>query len=492
MKLLEQIQHYGRVTPNAPAYRFKGQTLTYAQLCERADRIARQILHKQPQNRSPIAVFGGKSLLMLLCFVACMKAGRAYLPIDCGTPPQRIQRMLALAGAGLVLATDDFSAKYCPVWSSEELWRLAEQEAPQLSLNPVSGGDIAYIIFTSGSTGDPKGVRVTADNLDGFLDWSASLTKGQIYLNQSPFSFDLSVMSLYTPLYWGGCSVSVDYGADTDFSALFTHLSNSKAEVWVSTPSFAKLCLFEGSFTEALLPRMHTFLFCGEPLQPATVEELFLRFPRCRILNTYGPTEATVAVTSVEITREMCGATSLPAGRAMPGTALQILNQDGTLVPNGEKGEVAILGGSVAAGYVQPGSSRFDCFGELPRYRTGDLGRLQGDMLYLEGRSDDQLKYHGYRVELGDIEANLLRLPYVAQAAVLPKMRGGQVQSLTAFAVLRQGEPDLGFATAQRIRADLKHLLPGYLVPRRIVLLKELPLTENGKLNRNKLREQID
>ena len=175
------------------------------------------------------------------------------------------------------------------------------------------------IIFTSGSTGTPKGVKITADCLNHFLEWSVGLggpaeeKQGAVFLNQAPFSFDLSVMD---------------------------SLKDSGAGVWVSTPSFTELCLADPGFEERLLPRLRAFLFCGETLPCATVRWLKSRFPQAVVVNTYGPTESTVAVTEVEITDTMAaGSSPLPVGRARPGTRIEIRNEKGAALPEGEQGE---------------------------------------------------------------------------------------------------------------------------------------------------------
>ncbi len=202
------------------------------------------------------------------------------------------------------------------------------------------------IIFTSGSTGTPKGVKITADCLNHFLEWSVGLggpaeeKQGAVFLNQAPFSFDLSVMDLYTCLACGGTLWCLEKEVQEDYQKLMDSLKDSGAGVWVSTPSFAELCLADPGFEERLLPRLRAFLFCGETLPCATVRRLKSRFPQAVVVNTYGPTESTVAVTEVEITDTMAaGSSPLPVGRARPGTRIEIRNEKGAALPEGEQGE---------------------------------------------------------------------------------------------------------------------------------------------------------
>lgn len=486
MKLLEAIARFGKETPDAPACRFRGEVLTFAQLCAGSDALA---VHLARAGEGPVAVCGGHGVLMPLCFLACLKARRTYVPVDCSVPGSRVRRMLELAGVSLVLAVEPLPCDGFCVWENAEIARrAASREAGPALL--ADAGAIAYILFTSGSTGEPKGVRVTAGSLDAFTEWAAQLAGQGVYLGQAPYSFDLSVMSLYPALVTGGCTASVDCGRGTDYAQWFRELAQAGPEVWVSTPSFARLCLRERSFCNALLPGLRAFVFCGEALPPELAERLFERFPGCRVLNTYGPTETTVAVTSVELSPGDC-AEILPVGRARPGVGLQTLGLNGQPLPDGECGEVAILGECVAAGYTPGADNRpFDLFEGRQRYHTGDIGCLRGGMLWLHGRGDRQVKLHGCRVELDDIERNLLRVADVEDAAVLPKLTGDRVDWLVAFVVLQAGAPQ-GFDAASRVRGELLQLLPPYLVPRRVVVLPALPLTPNGKLDWSKLKELI-
>lgn len=228
----------------------------------------------------------------------------------------------------------------------------------------VSGKDTWYIIFTSGSTGTPKGVQISADCLNHYLDWSVGLGSaaeekdGQVFLNQAPFSFDLSVMDLYTSLASGGTLYCLEKTVQSDYRLLMQSLGASKANVWVSTPSFAEVCLSEKSFSEELLPKLQVFLFCGETLGNRTVQKLQERFPKAAVVNTYGPTESTVAVTDVLVTPQMARETEpLPVGRAKPGTRIEIRDEAGTVLPDGEKGEIIILGDTVSTGYYRPGGA---------------------------------------------------------------------------------------------------------------------------------------
>jgi D-alanine--poly(phosphoribitol) ligase subunit 1 len=264
----------------------------------------------------------------------------------------------------------------------------------------------------------------------------------------------------------------------------------------VSTPSFARLCLAERSFDESMLPALRRFLFCGETLPPDLAASLLDRFPGAEVWNTYGPTEATCATTSVRVDRALLAREGpLPVGRTKPGTKILVVGEEGIPAPAGSRGEIVIAGPNVSVGYLGRPDSSAQAFFELDgvrAYRTGDQGRFEGDMLFFEGRADDQVKLHGYRVELGDVEANLRALSRVREAVVVPVLKDGVPDSLAAFVVLEGGA--FGESPAQvtsALRAELRDRLPVYMLPRRVELVDALPTNLNGKTDRRRLAEML-
>jgi D-alanine--poly(phosphoribitol) ligase subunit 1 len=436
-----------------------------------------------PPDRSPVAIQGHKQAEMLIGFLGGVKAGHPYIPLDSSLPPQRLQAILDAAGAKL-FTVDEIKATTSTGATGISL--QAESPAPD---------DIWYIIFTSGSTGEPKGVMITRGCLESFLSWTLqeqrfALTE-EVFLNQAPFSFDLSVMDLYSSLATGGTLFSVTQDEVTEPRRLFEALGRSGTTVWVSTPSFARMCLMQPTFNDQMLPSVAKFWFCGETLAPEIAAELLRRFPRAEVWNTYGPTEATVATTSIQITASVLDRHSpLPVGRPRPGSQLLIRDLDGHPVQPGTRGEILIAGPNVSLGYINRPDLTARVFLEHEgqrAYRTGDAGHFEGDLLFFEGRLDFQIKLHGYRIELGDIEANIHKLRDVQDAVVIPAMRDNRPEFLVAFAVLRRVPAESEFALSQRLRQELAARLPEYMVPRKFVFLQEFPTTPNGKIDRQKL-----
>jgi D-alanine--poly(phosphoribitol) ligase subunit 1 len=436
-------------------------------------------------NRAPIAVRGHKEPEMLIAFLAAVKSGRPYVPIDSSIPDQRAQKIIEASGAARTLTPDAIA-------------QLGDEPAVA-KFARVERDDSFYILFTSGSTGEPKGVMITLANLTHFVDWMLAEQRfaaaGEVFLNQAPFSFDLSVMDTYLSLVTGGTLFSVTKDHVANLRALFDAFRESEITTWVSTPSFATMCLIEKTFAAPMLPNLRRFLFCGETLPSETAAQLLDRFPNAEVWNTYGPTEATVATTSIRVDRSIIEEWNpLPVGAVMGGTMILIRGEDGKAVVEGERGEIVIAGPNVSPGYLGRPDLTERAFFELEgmrAYRTGDWGRQRDGLIFFEGRMDNQVKVSGYRIELGDLEANLRAIPGIADAVVLPVGQGTRVDSLAAFVIQSADEGGSDFERAARIKTALAQRLPAYMVPRKFHFLEAFPMTANGKADRRALAEQL-
>jgi len=485
VNLIEQIDHWALAAPNAIAHISGDQRLTYGELRRRSDALAGHLAKRFGEDRSPIAVLGHREPEILIAFLGAVKSRRPYVPLDTVLPQQRIDKILAISRPALLLTPEDV-AKLSSVAASGSTTR-AQRDDP------------FYILFTSGSTGEPKGVIITLGCLEHFVGWMLEEQKfvplGETFLNTAPFSFDLSVMDLYCSLATGGTLFSIGRDLVANPKMLYRALGNSDATTWVSTPSFAQMCLVEEKFAEGMLPRVRRFLFCGETLAAQTAVRLLERFPRAQVWNMYGPTEATVATTSVRIDLSILEKYSaLPVGRVMPGTDVLVVNEAGETLPANKRGEIVIAGPNVSPGYLGRPDLTAAVFFEhcnWRAYRTGDRGRFRDGLLFFEGRMDSQLKLSGYRIEVGDVEANLLALPSVRDAVVTPVIKNGAAQSLAAFVVLSRRIEASHFELTQSLRRQLAERLPVYMLPRKFVFLDAFPLTANGKADRARLAQSL-
>lgn len=502
MELLEKISNYAKLHPEQVAVYTDGsqtQSLTYGCLETYANRLAGYIKQTVPGDQSPIIVYGHKDPFMLVCFLACVKAGHSYCPIDCSNPQSRTEAVIKAVNPALVLTTEDSEFMHSRILSLQMISDICQDERYSICReDAVKAEDVFYIIFTSGSTGVPKGVQITYACLNSFLKWSSSLgprasaqADGCVFLNQAPFSFDLSVMALYTSLYVGGTLWCLTKALQSDPAAMLLSMKNSNAGVWVSTPSFADICLANPDFDRQLLSELSMFFFCGEVLTNRTAKKLHQRFPGVTVLNTYGPTEATVAVTEVEITEEMCDTKDpLPVGRAKPGTKICIMDEHEQECADGQRGEITIIGDTVSSGYynnpeVTKRSFSSSTQGGLTQrmYRTGDEGYLKAGMLHYCGRLDSQIKLHGFRIEIEDIECNIMKIPGIEKAVVVPIEKMGKIKYLVAVVVTKNTYAS-SFDGSQALREQMRVFVPEYMIPKKFVFVDSIPVTSNGKTDR--------
>lgn len=504
MTILEKITSNAMKYPERIMYHLdkgmseKEEELTWNDLEIFSDKLA-AYLDRTLKGNTPVVVYGHKSPYMIVCFLACVKSGRAYCPVDVSVPLNRVEIIIEEVNPEIILSTECLETHYKNVLYLDSICSIIENESGVIEKEKqVQAEDIFYIIFTSGSTGNPKGVQITRDCLDNFVKWARSLDNNRLqkekhytFINQAPFSFDLSVMDLYLTLYTGGTLWALDKERQSDMKLLLESLEKSQANVWVSTPSFVDVCLSDKKFSNIILPKLEMFLFCGEILSNRTVNRLQIAFPDSSIINTYGPTESTVAITEISITSEINNKYNpLPIGKEKEGTWVSIVDESGKDVPDGEKGEIVIIGNTVSIGYWKNTERTNKVFGikdingKLYRcYHTGDKGYRKDGFLFYCGRIDLQVKLHGYRIEIEDIENNLMKIPYIRQAVVLPNYRGEQVKSIIAYVVTRERVDD-SFEYSQKIRFELKQYLPEYMIPKKIVFLEQLPMTNNGKVDR--------
>jgi D-alanine--poly(phosphoribitol) ligase subunit 1 len=485
VNLIERIDQWALTAPGAIAHISRDRMLTYGELRRRSDALAAYLTDRFGAGRAPIAVLGHRESEMLIAFLGVVKSRRPYVPLDTVLPRQRIDKVLAISRPALLLTPEDVK-------------KFSSSTAPAPATRP-KGDDPFYILFTSGSTGEPKGVIITLRCLEHFVAWMLDEQKfvhlGETFLNTAPFSFDLSVMDLYCSLATGGTLFSISRDLVANPKMLYRALENSGVSTWVSTPSFAQMCLVEEKFTDAMLLRIRRFLFCGETLAAQTAARLLKRFPQAQVWNMYGPTEATVATTSVRIDRSILEKyPALPVGRPMPGTDVFVVNEARKILPESEPGEIVIAGPNVGPGYLgRPDLTASAFFEHFDRraYRTGDQGRFSDGLLFFEGRMDSQVKVSGYRIELGDVEANLLALPSVRDAVVTPVIKNGAAESLAAFVVLTGQTEASHFKLTQSLRQQLAERLPVYMLPRKFVFRDDLPLTANGKVDRARLAQSL-
>lgn len=509
MKLLARIQETAEINADRIAFKnvFLKESITYGELNDKSNRVANYISRAGGKRGTPVIVYGHKKSDMLICFLGCVKSGHPYCPVDISTPIDRVKDIVDISKTDLFIETEpieiDVPHKIC----EDELRNIYAKESGILDETlHVENDETFYIIFTSGSTGKPKGVQISANCLDNFLVWMEHIGNGNyfensnsIFLNQAPYSFDLSVMDVYTSLFVRGTIWALDKRMNESMAEMFEAFEKSQISIWVSTPSFVNMCLVNKKFNQKLLPKLTLFLFCGETLTNHTAEVLKERFPNAVIINTYGPTETTVAVTEVIVDDKLITSSkNLPIGRPKPGTDIFIMDDEGNIISeNCSRGEIVIAGNTVTTGYLnqpQLSSEKFITLDienrKLRAYKTGDEGYFDKDLLFYCGRKDFQLKVNGYRIELGDIESNILSIENILYCVVLPIVKKEENKGLIAF-VVTKSYVENEFAYAQELRNKLSSKIPKYMIPKKFIFLKSMPMTTNGKCDRRQLEQMI-
>ncbi|MFY4774406.1 D-alanine--poly(phosphoribitol) ligase subunit DltA [Metabacillus sp. RGM 3146] len=502
MDLYNQITYWAETKPTLPVFINETGTLTYEELFKQSAALSVFLEEMLGDDPSPVLIYGHMQLAMLPCFIGTVKSGRAYIPVDSSIPLERVQKIIEDSDTKAILALSslpfEITAQKFVITSTNLEERFRQYEGRSLPHHKeVRGDDTFYIIYTSGSTGNPKGVQISYDNLIYFSEWLIKdfhLENNQRFLNQAPFSFDLSVMDLYPGILTGGTLWAISKDLVGNPKALFHQLSQSCLDVWTSTPSFVEMCLaFEG-FSAELLPNLNVFLFCGETLSAETVKKLYARFPESIVYNTYGPTETTVAVTQLRVTDEILNEyKTLPIGE-QKNSKVMILNDQLKELENGEKGQIIILGSSVSKGYYKQKEltdKAFFFYKGKPAYKTGDLGYFKDGYLFYAGRMDFQIKLNGYRIEIEDIEVHLRNLDLVDQAIVVPVFKEGKCQQIIAAAVVKNHDFEKEYQLTSFLRKELVKKIPSYMIPRKFIYVESIPMTNNGKIDRKKISSEV-
>ncbi|MFF0488562.1 amino acid adenylation domain-containing protein [Nocardia sp. NPDC004068] len=483
-----------RAHPDAVALEDDERRLTYAELDRGANRLARLLIARGAGPETIVALMLPRSLDLVVAEIAVAKAGAAYLPVDPDYPRERIRFILTDARPALLVTTGDHADHAGGV--TVETIRL-DDGGTRRELNALPGTGIgdeeltgvpsvhhpAYIIYTSGSTGRPKGVVVSHRGLSALASEESerfAVDRDSRILQFSSPSFDAAVLELLMAIGAGARLITPPPRPLVGDALVDVIRAHGITHALIPPAALATVAVED-------LRSVRTLIVGGDRC-PAVLAEVWSRGRR--MINAYGPTEVTVAAT---MSRPLSGAATPPIGTPVRGREVYVLGPDLRPVPDGAAGELYVAGAGLARGYLhRPAltASRFvanPCTGSGARlYRTGDLVRwgTDGQLLFL-GRSDDQVKVRGHRVELGEIEAALTAHPSVEQAAVVIAAGGRPSETrLVAYAVLAAGRAR---ADAAELRAHLRMSLPEFMIPSACVLVTELPTTVHGKLDRRAL-----
>ena len=468
-------------TPNAIALICGDQQLTFATLHDKAARLAHRLAALGVKPGVVVGIALPRTAALIIAVLAVHKSGGTYLALDPSYPAERTRFMVADAGVPLILTEPALA----PLFADSGARLVLDTDPLEVATAepvPARSDDLAYVLYTSGSTGRPKAVGIEHRNLVNLLSWGRSILSdaelGGVLFSTS-LNFDLSAFEMFLPLAFGGCIVLVE-----NLLALKSAPMQEKVRFVNTGPSLLEALLR----VDGLPHGVTTVVVAGEKLPRHLVSSLFDAMPGVRLLNCYGPTETTVYSSCAII--DSSDRAEPTIGRPIWNSTLHVLARGLALLPPGTEGELFIGGAGVTRGYLgrpELTAERFlpNPFGPGRLYRTGDRVRWRedGELEFL-GRTDDQIKIRGIRVEPGEVEAILLTLPEIVAAVVKLCPDATDTPRLTAYLV---GSSETSVRDTDRVRAALEKQIPRHMIPERFVWLDAMPMTPNGKIDRKAL-----
>ena len=482
--------------PDRPAVRTADRVLGYGELYRRSLHLAALLRDRRVEPGALVAVVLPKGWRQAVAVYGILAAGCAYVPIDPAWPETRVAQLLESSEAVAAVTDAEHYAWLAavtdlPVVDADN----ADGTAPGLAAAPGprrAPTDPAYVIFTSGSTGEPKGAELDHRGpLTTIADVNRRFAIGprDVLYGVSSLCFDLSVYDFFGSVH-AGAELVLPPGGGTDPAAWAAAVAGHGVTVWNSVPAIMRLVAEAALAAGLSFPALRTVLLSGDWIPVDLPDQIRAVAPNARVISLGGATEASIWSIHHPIDRVDPAWVSIPYGRPLARQSWHVLDDSGRECPRWTPGHLYIGGSGVALGYLHDADKTAAAFVPHPLtgerlYRTGDLGRyLPGGDIEFLGRADDQVKIQGFRVEPGEVEHALLGHPGVRAAAVIARAAGGRAKQLAGFAAGHRGAPAL---EPDGLRAFLAARLPAHLVPTRIAVLDELPLTGNGKLDRRRL-----
>lgn len=442
-----------------------------------------------PQGH-PIIIYGHKEYFFPLAILACIHSNTTYIPIDKIYPIDRVRKIIEKTGSQVIInCSDENPGIAFPVIINSDLEIIINYQPDFTGKTYGDSEDpLQYIMFTSGSTGEPKGVQITRSSILTFNDWAMNdfgFNENDVFMNQAPFTFDVSLCDVLNSFSLGGTLVLNSTDIVKDQESFLSRIKKYNCSVWTSTPSFAFLFLRHPQFKQEMIPSLKTFLFMGEELPNRTCSILKTSFKNSRILNAYGPTEATIVTTLVEITDDVIKKyPSLPIGYPMPASELTIEKTS----PESKEGELIIVGDHVSTGYFQNEEftkQKFFIHNGKRAFKTGDLAYYENDMLFYLGRNDDQVKMHGFRIELNEISNVICRNTLIRDAVTVPLRRNNEVKKIVSFVTVKNTIEQSQLK--EQLIPFLEKSLPYYMIPGDIIIVEEFPHSSSHKIDKSRL-----
>lgn len=481
----------------------RGEALSFHALHRRSDALAACLLEKLPP-KVPVLLIGDKENEMLTCLFACMKSGRAYVPLTPSIPEKRAAFMAEHSEAGLIIAfhSELLSTSSLTRWTEKDIEEvLRAYEGAEVSENDwIQQDDMMALLYTSGSTGTPKGVINCLGDLENlFLAPEEYYIggPGMRVMNNFSYMFSAHMQHVYrTMTLMGSVLYAVPGAIQKDVSRLVDHYLLVQPDFLGIIATTCAMLLTDSRFCEKEMPQLRGIALAGEVCSRKLIQGVFERFPRITVRIQYASTELTTVAVGHSLTKEEFdhAATDLiPIGKPVPSIEVMLVDEEGKEVPEGEKGELVVLATRLCDGYWKEKEQTDRAFFELSDgrrgFRTRDLMVRRDGLLYYAGRLDNRIKIGGNRVEMEEVETAVTSLSSVHQCVVRPVQKEGErVTALVAYVTLCDSSKG-PLESMMRIKKDLKEMLPAYMIPQKIVILPEFKTNTSGKVDRAYMRQ---
>ena len=494
--VLDYFEQTLRRCPEKAAFADMTESYSYERLSREARAIGTSVAGQTAPCR-PVLVYMEKRAACLAAFLGAVYAGCFYVPVDAGMPADRVRLITDCLDPAVILCDADSHDKALQLQTSAAVLTLDEASSvtPDEALltgirRRMKSTDLLYVLFTSGSTGVPKGVTISHLAVTDFTEWICErygFDEHSSFCNQAPFYFDASVPDLFIPLYTGATTFIPPKTYYTFPKKILRYVAEHAINTLIWVPSALCNVVNCKAFDVCVPDCVKTVIFCGEVMPCKHLNVWRKHIPDALYVNMYGPTEATYACTYYEIRRDFADDEALPLGAACENSTILLFENDRRCAP-GEIGELCITGQCLSQGYYNAPERTAAVFVQNPAqtawtetmYRTGDLAYEDADgNLIFAGRKDDQIKRLGHRIELGEIETHLRAAAGVSNACCLFDHETNDIIAVYA-----------GDVAEQTLLEYLREKLPDYMIPTRLVHTAVMPMNLNGKIDRQKLKEE--